>query len=66
VSGAVVAIAQVIQWPIALAASLISAGFFAVAERHLHRRRLAGALLRLSLRSGEFGRRMLQGERPAN
>jgi hypothetical protein len=59
---AIVTLAGAIQWPIVLAASLISAGFLAMAERHLRRRRLAGALLRLSLQSGEFGRRMLASE----
>jgi hypothetical protein len=47
---------------IALAADRVSAGLLAAAERHLHQRRLARALLRLSLRSGEFGRRMLASE----
>jgi hypothetical protein len=43
---------------LALAADRVSAALLAAAEPRLRRKRLARVLLRLSLRAGEFGRRM--------
>jgi hypothetical protein len=62
VSIAIVTLAGAIQWFVVLVADWLSAALLAAAEPPLHRKRLARVLLRLSLRAGEFGRRVLQDE----
>jgi hypothetical protein len=57
---AIVAIAQAVQWPIALAMIRLSAAAVAVAERCQICPRAGLALLDISERCGRLARRMLQ------